>query len=364
MFPNFPKGRDEPKKGRDELKQRLKHGLKQGQKQDGQQGLKQDDQHGLKQDGQQGLNQDNQQDGQHGQKQDGQQGLKQDGQQGLNQDNQQELKQDDQQELKQDDQHGLKQDDQQSLELDDRQSLKEFPLGEMSKDVQGLLQQLQQLKRGPKPVQEWKNGVLRLLDTKTITLAHSKSGPSLPKSHQPTPNPDKKKPESKKPPPKYAILSHRWSDEEVSFQEIQDLTRETKEKQGYKKIKQFCSKAKENEILYAWVDTCCIDKSSSAELSQSINSMFEWYKDAVECYVYLADVSARSDLKLRKELNGLESKRLELEKEKLGKEKDELRKEEEELGKKEEELGMKKEELGKEKEELGKEKRLKFKKKK
>jgi hypothetical protein len=62
---------------------------------------------------------------------------------------------------------------------------------------------------------------------------------------------------------------------------------------GYRKI-QFCSEqAKKDGLQYFWVDSCCIDKSSSAELSQDINSMFRWYKNAANCYVYLSDVSTR-----------------------------------------------------------------------
>lgn len=45
---------------------------------------------------------------------------------------------------------------------------------------------------------------------------------------------------------------------------------------------------------WVWVDTCCIDKTSSAELSEAINSMFSWYKWATVCYAYLSDVSADS----------------------------------------------------------------------
>jgi hypothetical protein len=91
--------------------------------------------------------------------------------------------------------------------------------------------------------------------------------------------------------PKYAILSHTWrlDGEEVSFK---DLTEGTgKKKAGYSKI-QFCGDQAANDGLqYFWVDTCCIDKSSSAELSEAINSMFRWYRNAAKCYVYLADVS-------------------------------------------------------------------------
>ena len=43
-----------------------------------------------------------------------------------------------------------------------------------------------------------------------------------------------------------------------------------------------------------WVDTCCIDKRSSAELSEAVNSMYRWYEDAQVCYAYLHDVSGPS----------------------------------------------------------------------
>jgi hypothetical protein len=63
-------------------------------------------------------------------------------------------------------------------------------------------------------------------------------------------------------------------------------------KAGYQKIK-FCGeRATIDGLKYIWVDTCCIDKQSSAELSEAINSMFRWYKNAEICYVYLSDVSA------------------------------------------------------------------------
>lgn len=92
----------------------------------------------------------------------------------------------------------------------------------------------------------------------------------------------------------YAILSHTWGedDEEVSFA---DLTQRLgHSKVGYNKLR-FCGKQAANDGLhYFWVDTCCIDKSSSADLSKAITSMFRWYGGAVKCYVYLGDVSTRS----------------------------------------------------------------------
>jgi hypothetical protein len=90
-------------------------------------------------------------------------------------------------------------------------------------------------------------------------------------------------------PPPYAILSHTWGKGEVSFQELGTL--EAKEKAGYWKIERCCEQAKSDGFGYAWVDTCNIDKRSSAELSEAINSMFQWYSQAQVCYAYLADVS-------------------------------------------------------------------------
>ncbi|KAI1359986.1 HET-domain-containing protein [Xylaria arbuscula] len=88
--------------------------------------------------------------------------------------------------------------------------------------------------------------------------------------------------------PPYAILSHTWSEEEVSFQDLDDPKH--REKLGYAKIEGCCQQAIRDELDFVWVDTCCIDKRSSAELSEAINSMFGWYGKAHVCYVYLGDV--------------------------------------------------------------------------
>ncbi|KAK0728901.1 hypothetical protein B0T26DRAFT_673364 [Lasiosphaeria miniovina] len=89
--------------------------------------------------------------------------------------------------------------------------------------------------------------------------------------------------------PPYAILSHTWGDGEVLFRDLMDGT--GKNKAGYAKI-QFCrDQAWRDGLRFFWVDTCCIDKSDSAELQHALNSMFRWYRDAAKCYVYLADVS-------------------------------------------------------------------------
>jgi hypothetical protein len=88
--------------------------------------------------------------------------------------------------------------------------------------------------------------------------------------------------------PRYAILSHTWGAEEVTFRDMIDGT--GKSKAGYDKIR-FCGEqARRHSWQYFWVDTCCIDKSNNNELSEAINSMFRWYRNAAKCYVYLSDV--------------------------------------------------------------------------
>lgn len=88
--------------------------------------------------------------------------------------------------------------------------------------------------------------------------------------------------------PPYAILSHTWRDEEVTLQDM--LHHNAKKKKGYRKICECCLKAVADGYDYVWIDSCCIDKTSSAELSEAINSMFRWYKKAAVCYAYLDDV--------------------------------------------------------------------------
>ena len=95
--------------------------------------------------------------------------------------------------------------------------------------------------------------------------------------------------------PPYAILSHTWGEDEVSFQELE--RGEGSGKAGHRKIRGCCNIAASDAFEYIWVDTCCIDKTSSAELSEAINSMYSWYRLSDVCYVYLADVSSNLGLK-------------------------------------------------------------------
>ncbi|PMD62238.1 HET-domain-containing protein [Hyaloscypha bicolor E] len=112
--------------------------------------------------------------------------------------------------------------------------------------------------------------------------------------------------------PPYAILSGTWGKEEVTLHEwtklylrrdlekhfgnsmagtFADHERETtQQKSGYAKIVSCCHQARSSNIDYIWADTCCIDKTSGAELSEAINSMLRWYQNTILCYAFLSDV--------------------------------------------------------------------------
>lgn len=110
---------------------------------------------------------------------------------------------------------------------------------------------------------------------------------------------------------KYAILSHVWDKfpPEQSYQEMVKIQEEVKDQRSGNpdlpscavlarlrpKIRECCKRAREDSIEFVWVDSCCIDKTSSGELTEAINSMFEWYSRAAVCYAFLADVSPEED---------------------------------------------------------------------
>lgn len=71
--------------------------------------------------------------------------------------------------------------------------------------------------------------------------------------------------------PEYAILSHTWEDGEVSYADMQHRD-SARAKKGFTKIARAAELAVGDDLRWVWVDTCCIDKSSSAELQEAINS--------------------------------------------------------------------------------------------
>ncbi|KAF5355546.1 hypothetical protein D9758_006431 [Tetrapyrgos nigripes] len=91
--------------------------------------------------------------------------------------------------------------------------------------------------------------------------------------------------------PEYAILSHTWEEEEILFEDIHNPAsrKVATRKRGWRKVVGTCERAKEDGLDWVWIDTCCINKDSSAELSEAINSMFRYYRNSFVCYAYLSD---------------------------------------------------------------------------
>lgn len=90
--------------------------------------------------------------------------------------------------------------------------------------------------------------------------------------------------------PAFAISSHRWGESEILFHEMQSGVFD-RSSSGYRKIKAFCSLALSYAYDWVWVDTCCIDKKSSAEPSKAIDSMYRYYEMAQGCCVYMNDMT-------------------------------------------------------------------------
>ena len=89
--------------------------------------------------------------------------------------------------------------------------------------------------------------------------------------------------------PGYVILSHRWGDEEVTFEDLQSGT-DVSQHTGYAKLQGFCRLAQSLDYKWAWLDTACINKSSASELGTALNSMYRWYAESKQCIAYLQDV--------------------------------------------------------------------------
>ena len=102
----------------------------------------------------------------------------------------------------------------------------------------------------------------------------------------------------------YAILSHTWDGDEQTLQEVRAIgercrasgTKPRDDPELSSKIRECCIVAEKHGHRWVWIDSCCIDKTSSSELSEAINSMYQWYKAAEMCYAYLADVPTKCTL--------------------------------------------------------------------
>jgi hypothetical protein len=99
----------------------------------------------------------------------------------------------------------------------------------------------------------------------------------------------------------YAILSHRWVGAEITFRQIEGYSHNLRNMSSQQtvcpqldKIRGACKTARQLGFSWIWIDNCCINKESTTEEAESINSMFKWYKDARVCITYLSDVGSGS----------------------------------------------------------------------
>ncbi|KAF7532351.1 hypothetical protein G7054_g8017 [Neopestalotiopsis clavispora] len=96
--------------------------------------------------------------------------------------------------------------------------------------------------------------------------------------------------------PQYSILSHTWISpkDEVTYQDLKhrtaDIENDIFKQKGWAKLQRYCDRAARDGWEWAWMDTCCIDKTNPADTQEAINAMFRWYQDAGVCYAYLDDV--------------------------------------------------------------------------
>ncbi|KAL9612981.1 MAG: hypothetical protein Q9167_002458 [Letrouitia subvulpina] len=122
--------------------------------------------------------------------------------------------------------------------------------------------------------------------------------------------------------PAYAILSHRWCEgvegrdkavrktktrskrrpREVTLQDLRSrslghLRRNAALRDSLEKIRGACRRALAEGQRYVWIDSCCIDRTNLFEVSESIRSMFRWYRDAACCFAYLWDVDVDQEVR-------------------------------------------------------------------
>ncbi|KAI0838524.1 HET-domain-containing protein [Hypoxylon sp. FL0890] len=96
-------------------------------------------------------------------------------------------------------------------------------------------------------------------------------------------------------PTTYAILSHTWEEDEITLEDIEngkandESVKSLAALASLSKLRGACIQAAADGYEYIWIDSCCIEKRDPAELSEAINSMFVWYRDAAICYAFLRD---------------------------------------------------------------------------
>ena len=92
---------------------------------------------------------------------------------------------------------------------------------------------------------------------------------------------------------RYAILSHRWQGDEISFKDMEKLTNSKLQTCSGRKVVGTCEVAQKENLKWVWIDSCCIGNNVNAR-GRAINLMYRWYRCSQTCYTYLHDVTKDS----------------------------------------------------------------------
>ncbi|KIK21217.1 hypothetical protein PISMIDRAFT_104451, partial [Pisolithus microcarpus 441] len=97
---------------------------------------------------------------------------------------------------------------------------------------------------------------------------------------------------------RYVMFSHAWQGNEPLFQDVKAAKSvwDLPETPPNEKLRNFCKEARRLGHNRAWSDTCCIDKTTSSILNQSLTSMYKWYADSAATLVFLAGVAHPSEV--------------------------------------------------------------------
>ncbi|KAF8556850.1 hypothetical protein OG21DRAFT_1482764 [Imleria badia] len=96
----------------------------------------------------------------------------------------------------------------------------------------------------------------------------------------------------------YVTFSHVWAGEEPSFQDVNLVSSvwDLDSSPLNEKLKRFCEMVRKDGYRWAWSDTCCIDKTTSTVLNQSLMMMYKWYEASAATFILLADIDSPSAL--------------------------------------------------------------------
>ncbi|KAF8415522.1 hypothetical protein L210DRAFT_3431234, partial [Boletus edulis BED1] len=91
------------------------------------------------------------------------------------------------------------------------------------------------------------------------------------------------------------MLSHKWEDNEPLYHQVVHIAvHELEKSPTHDKLQTFCRIVRDAGFIWAWSDTCCIDKSDHFVLQEALVAMFKWYQGSVLTIIFLRGVHSSS----------------------------------------------------------------------